>query len=169
MKIDIIRDTFEADHGDARGWTLSHFYIDGKLFGYACEDMDRGLDSAMSEDEIRSRKIKGRTAIPTGTYKCGVHIHNGKPTIHLLDVKGYQWILIHVGNDESDTLGCLLAGVARDIKKGIVLKSRIAVEWLDDHVLPKAQAGDLTVTVSRDPAAWEGFKSSPGAAELLAL
>ena len=158
MHVDIVRDFFEADRDGSHGWTLSQFYVDGKLFGFTCEDVDRGLDSAMPLEEIKEKKIKGRTAIPVGTYKCGIHIHNGKPTIHLLDVPGYQWILVHSGNSEEDTEGCLLAGLARDIRRGLVIKSRVAMSWLDLHVLPKAQAGELTITVRRDPQAWAEFQ-----------
>ena len=38
-------------------------------------------------------------------------IHKGM--LHIIDVPNFQWILIHVGNTELDTMGCLLVGLTR--------------------------------------------------------
>lgn len=71
------------------------------------------------EDGKREKKVAGETRIPAGRYKIerqtsgrffrGYNAdfdHTWVP--HLLDVPGFEGILIHIGNDTSDTRGCLL-------------------------------------------------------------
>lgn len=77
------------------------------------------------EDERRIQKVHSETAIPAGTYELalrgvgGFHnrykadarfrdIHRGM--LHLLDVPGFSWILVHCGNDDGHTAGCILVG-----------------------------------------------------------
>ena len=36
------------------------------------------------------------------------------------DVPGFEYILIHIGNDEDDTAGCLLLGSTADANKGFI-------------------------------------------------
>lgn len=114
-------------------------------FGFACEDVDRGLDSSMSLSEIAAKKVKGQTAIPTGTYELGWHQRpNGDIRLHVENVPGFQWILVHPGNDPSDSEGCILPGLARDIAKGTVSKSKLAVAWLEKEARAKG-AGTITI------------------------
>ena len=49
-------------------YTIGKLYINGVYECDTLEDVDRGLTSQMSLDEIKSKKIYGNTAIPTGTY-----------------------------------------------------------------------------------------------------
>ena len=75
------------------------------------------------EDEYRDSKKYGETRIPAGTYKIqfrtvgGFHakysarfydIHKGM--LHIVDVPGFDFILIHCGNTDEHTAGCLLVG-----------------------------------------------------------
>jgi hypothetical protein len=75
------------------------------------------------EDEYREEKIMHETRIPAGTYKItlrtvgGFHqryskrfkdIHHGM--LWVRDVPNFEYILIHCGNDDDDTSGCLLVG-----------------------------------------------------------
>lgn len=75
------------------------------------------------EDEYREQKVMHETRIPSGTYEItlrtvgGFHARYSErfPTIHkgmlwIRDVPGFEWILIHCGNDDDDTSGCLLLG-----------------------------------------------------------
>ncbi len=52
--------------------------------------------------------------VPTGNYTCvrGLHfLHSGPiETFELLGVPGHSGILIHPGNDESSSAGCILVG-----------------------------------------------------------
>lgn len=82
------------------------------------------------EDEKRTIKVFSETRIPAGTYRItlrteGSHheryklkfpeLHNGM--LWVRDVPNFKWILIHIGNDDDDTAGCLLTGISSYIKK----------------------------------------------------
>jgi hypothetical protein len=75
------------------------------------------------EDEPREKKVKGETRIPAGRYEIKLRTEGGfharyserfpyihKGMLHVTNVPGFQWILIHCGNSEKDTDGCLLVG-----------------------------------------------------------
>jgi len=137
MRCVLTRDTFTDSA------TLGTLTIDGKLFGYVCEDTDRGLDSAMPLADIKAHKVKGRTAIPTGTYQLGIRYSPGhkKDVLFLKDVPGYQYILIHTGNGAEDTEGCQLPGTVRDVAKMTVGHSTQAVAWLEANLMPLVRQG----------------------------
>lgn len=103
-------------------FTIGDLFINGNLFCNTLEDKDRGLDNSMSLEEIKSKKVYGKTAIPTGTYDITLDVVSSKfkdrtwakfcegKLPRLIDVKGYEGVLIHVGNRAEDTLGCILVG-----------------------------------------------------------
>lgn len=111
-------------------YTIGNLYIDGQWFCNTLEDKDRGLDSLMSLEEINKKKVYGETAIPTGIYRLNMKTVSPKfknaswakvykgIVPRLENVKGYEGVLIHVGNWASDTLGCILVGENR-IKGGL--------------------------------------------------
>lgn len=114
---------------------MSNLYIDGKWFCNCLEDADRGLDNSMSEDMIRTLKKPSITAIPRGTYEITLDVVspkfsrydfykdvcNGKVP-RLKNVKGFDGILIHAGNTDRDSSGCLLVG--QNKVKGQVVNSK---------------------------------------------
>ncbi len=134
--------------------TTGRLLYDGKPFGYVCEDVDRGLDAAMSRAKIAEMKIPGRTAIPTGRYEIGwVHSPSrGKFTPRLLDVPGFRGILIHSGNTAIHTEGCLLPGMGR--KTDRVDRSSTACSWLYARIRAACETGEVWITIERDAAAW---------------
>lgn len=151
MHLHLTRDTFTD------GATLGTLTIDGKPFGYVCEDRDRGLDATMPLAEIRARKVRGQTAIPAGTYRLGVRYSPGhkRDVLYLIDVPGFQFILVHSGNDASHTEGCQLPGTQRDVAAMTVGHSKAAVAWLEANVMPLVRQGAaVTYEITRDPAAW---------------
>lgn len=95
---------------DTGSETLSNIYVNGKLECF-------GL-----EDEFRKVKVQGETRIPAGTYKVsfrkegGFHLRYAKRfsfhrgMLHIENVPGFEYILIHIGNTDADTSGCLLLG-----------------------------------------------------------
>lgn len=103
-------------------YTVGKLYIDGKYFCDTLEDRDRGIDNSMTEQEIRTIKVSSETAIPTGTYRITMNVQSPKYkkraaykfcngfVPRLLDVKGFDGILIHIGNTKEDTAGCILVG-----------------------------------------------------------
>jgi hypothetical protein len=115
------------------GYTIGSLYIDGVYFCDTLEDTDRGLRQSMSIAEIRQKKIAGQTAIPTGTYSVTMDTVSPKYSAReayrfcggklprLIDVPGYEGILIHIGNFDSDTEGCILVGENK--VKGQVINS----------------------------------------------
>ncbi|MEJ7823497.1 MAG: DUF5675 family protein [Chitinophagaceae bacterium] len=90
------------------------FMPTGEMF-FTCEDTDRGLDKSMPLKTIWEKKVKGKTAIPTGTYEIIVSYSNKfkKYLPLLLNVPGYQGIRIHPGNTHADTEGCILPGISK--------------------------------------------------------
>jgi hypothetical protein len=75
------------------------------------------------EDEYREVKLKGETRIPAGTYKVTLRTSGGfhqkyskkfsefhEGMLWVRNVPNFEYILIHIGNFERDTEGCLLVG-----------------------------------------------------------
>lgn len=110
------------------GWTISNFFVNGVKWCEVLEDTDRGLNQNMPLSEIKKRKKDGITAIPSGRYEVVLRYSPNfkRETPWLKDVPGWQWVLIHGGNDPSHTKGCLLPGENK--AKGKVLNSR---HWED--------------------------------------
>lgn len=106
-------------------YSIGRLYIDGNYFCDTLEDKDRHLSGEMSLEEIKKIKIKGKTAIPIGRYEVTLNVVSPKFSNYsryswskeikgrvprLLNVKGFEGILIHPGNDSEDTDGCILPG-----------------------------------------------------------
>lgn len=102
--------------------TFGRLYINGKLM---CMTI---------EDEFRAVKVKGETRIPSGTYKVGKRYSPSKSPrfghdmLWIKDVPGFEYILIHTGNFESDSEGCLIVGTKIGTLNGkrAVLNSGVA-------------------------------------------
>ena len=107
-----------------KSYTVGALFIDGKYFCDTLEDrvVDRDRSGQFEGDE---KKIAGKSAIPYGEYKV---IVNRSPKFkrelpRLLDVPHFEGILIHRGNTQQDTGGCILVGENRI--KGKVINSTI--------------------------------------------
>ena len=109
-------------------YTIGELYINGQLFCSTLEDTDRGLTSAMTEDEIFDIKVKGKTAIPTGTYTVSFSYspHFKKYMLAVNGVKGFSGIRIHAGADANDTEGCLLVGKNTQVGRLTCSRSTLA-------------------------------------------
>lgn len=102
-------------------YTIGRLFIDGKYFSDTIEDKDRLLKQTDSLDKIKKTKVYAETAIPTGTYKV---IVNMSPKLkrnlpRLLDVPGFEGILIHRGNTAKDSAGCIIVGENKVVGKVI--------------------------------------------------
>lgn len=92
------------------------------------------------EDERREVKVMGETRIPAGTYKIILrkygrlhekyikkysNLHIGM--LHIIDVPNFKHILIHTGNTDEHTAGCLIVGDSQEnnglIENGFIGKS----------------------------------------------
>lgn len=84
---------------------------------------DRKFLAYTLEDEYRDNKVYSETRIPAGTYKIRLRTEGGfhakyskrfqdihKGMLHIVDVPGFDYILIHCGNTDEHTAGCLLVG-----------------------------------------------------------
>lgn len=103
------------------GYTIGIIYVSGKRLCESLEDTDRGLVSTMPTGKINQIKVKGKTAIPKGTYKVALSVspkfkdrvwakkYNGLLP-EILNVKGFSGVRIHPGNRAADTEGCPLCG-----------------------------------------------------------
>ena len=117
------------------GYTIGKLSINGKYFCDTLEDSDRGLDSSMSLDVLKHKKLAHITAIPTGRYQVTMAVisprlsksnfykqYGGGRVPRLLNVPAFEGILIHCGNTAKDTDGCILVG--KNSKVGMVLDSK---------------------------------------------
>lgn len=125
-----------------------------QLFRYSgCDDSTLGIlyvngrfECYTLEDEFREFKIDGETRIPAGRYLVEprkvlspkTKAYRSKYSwfdwhYQLKDVPGFDYVYIHVGNEENETDGCILVGDAASSNKkvrGKVLDSRSAFETL---------------------------------------
>lgn len=107
-------------------YTLGKLYVDGVYFCDTLEDRDRRLTQNMSTEQIKSMKVPGETAIPKGIYRVTLDVVSPKFSKYpfymqtcggklprLIDVKGYEGVLIHVADGpKRDSLvqGCIGIG-----------------------------------------------------------
>lgn len=139
-------------------YTIGNLYVDNVFFCNTLEDKDRGLHQTQSLLEIQSKKVYGQTAIPYGTYKIDMNTVSpkfkdrswakfcGGKLPRLIDVLGFEGVLIHVGNSESDTLGCILVGENKI--KGKVINSTATFQELYSVMLKaKLSEEEITLTI----------------------
>ena len=143
-------------------YCIDKLYINNEYFPDALEDPDRGLTDSMSLEEIKKIKIKGNTCIPYGTYTITLdvvspkfstktyykEVCNGKVP-RLLNVKGFEGILIHVGegsNGHRLTSGCLLVG--RNTIKGGLTESKKYFQLLYNQMIEAKNKGEkITIKI----------------------
>ncbi len=105
MHLQLLRFSSQADS------TLGALFLDGV---FQCFTL---------EDEQRNKKVYGETRIPAGRYSIQLKIHGGfherygqrfiafhKGMLWLRNVYNFDNILIHIGNKDDDTAGCILVG-----------------------------------------------------------
>ena len=153
MELKVKRKAFEKEY------TIGDLYIDGKFFSNTIEDCDRGLTQDMPLEEIKAKKVYGKTAIPTGTYEIDMNTISpkfqarswakpyGGKLPRLIGVKGFEGVLLHVGNTASDSSGCLLVG--KNSIKGMVTDStRTFHTLMSKYLLPAKLRGEkITITI----------------------
>ena len=116
MKLDVVRTQFGADA------TNGMLFVDGIFECFTLEDQVREGSMVMKETaiplgeyEIKYRNIGGYDSKYRARY--GTDWHNGM--LELQDVPNFTYILIHTGNTDEHTAGCLLVGeTQQDLDKG---------------------------------------------------
>ncbi len=111
------------------------------------------------EDEHRSEKVMHETRVPAGKYDIilrkhgGFHeryskkfnsIHGGM--LHIINVPNFKYILIHCGNTDEHTSGCLLLGDTQKnnvvYKDGFVGSSTSSYKRVYPHILKAFERGE---------------------------
>ena len=150
MKLKVLRFSSEAD--SSSGLLFEETAMGNKFLCYTLED------------ERRALKVKGETRVPAGTYKIelrkegGFHarydkkypgIHRGM--LHVTDVPNFEYILIHCGNTDEHTAGCLLVGDSQENNQittnGFIGKSTQAYKRIYPDIANAIDCGEeVTIT-----------------------
>jgi len=150
MKLEVLRFSSEADS------------TNGLLFEVT--DIGRKFLAYTLEDEARALKVRGETRVPAGIYKIelrkegGFHerytkkypgIHRGM--LHVTDVPNFEYILIHTGNTDEHTAGCLLVGDSQEnnqlLPDGFIGKSVNAYKRIYPRIASAIANGEeVTIT-----------------------
>lgn len=108
------------------------------------------------EDEKREVKKMHETRIPAGIYSLKIREYGGfyeryrqrfawhKGMIEICNVPEFTDILVHIGNSEADTSGCLLVGLGLELdsnKENRLLNSTGAYEKFYKAVYPALESG----------------------------
>lgn len=139
MKLTLVRDVVTPE------FTLGVLYVDGKFFGYTCED------------PVREVKIKEDTCIWYGTYEVKF---TWSPKYNcevpeVMHVREFRGIRIHPGNDKKDTEGCILPGLKRNVYNGTIADSKSACAWLYEKIKTHNTTIDIVKVTP------EGFEEVP--------
>lgn len=114
------------------------------------------------EDEYREHKVPKETRIPAGKYNIEVKSHGGFyhrykkrfgdwhiGMLRLCNVPQFTDILIHCGNHDGHTDGCLLVNQGCMVDPGEIRgqASRQAYRALYPHLIGPAERGELTIEI----------------------
>ena len=127
-------------------YTIGKMYLDGKYFCDTLEDTDRNISQSTPLDTIKKVKLPNNTAIPTGTYKVIVNVSPKFKRLlpRLLNIPGFDGVLIHRGNTDKDTSGCILIGENKVVGKVI---NSTCYETKLVSILNKAQDNKEGITI----------------------
>jgi hypothetical protein len=115
--------------------------------------INKNFECYTLEDEIREVKVWGETAIPAGRYQIKLRtegkmheqykvkfpaFHVGM--LHITGVPNFEYILIHIGNTDKDTAGCLLVG--NDVEASALEESTKAYEKMYRQVIVPLLKGE---------------------------
>jgi len=149
MKLKVLRFSSQEDS------TSGLLFLDGDLgLQFLCYTL---------EDEKRALKVRGETRVPAGTYKIELRKEGGfhnkykkkygslhKGMLHVTNVPNFEYILIHTGNSDEHTAGCLLLGDSQEnnniIKDGFIGKSVNAYKRVYPYIV-KALELNQEVTI----------------------
>jgi len=137
-----------SDSGDSTNGMLFELLPDGREF--LCYTL---------EDEHRDEKVMAETRIPEGTYDITLRTVGGHhekyskrfPDIHegmlwVRDVPNFEYILIHCGNTDEHTAGCLLLGDSQEnnqlMENGFIGKSTQAYKRVYPKILRAINNGE---------------------------
>lgn len=126
----LVLDLYRKFRGES--YCIGDLSVDGKFFCNTIEDKDRGLNHQPGA-ECSGNKIPKLTCIPYGLYRVTINQvspkFSSKPNYNwcngklprLIDVPHFSGILIHAGNTEKSSAGCIIVG--KNTIKGMVTES----------------------------------------------
>ncbi|WP_296635987.1 DUF5675 family protein [Polaribacter sp.] len=139
MEIDVVRYNSQEDFTDGI------FLING------------GFQVHTLEDEQRNKKLYGETRVWAGRYlvvlrteggfhqrylkKFGADFHKGM--LWIKNVPKFNYVLIHIGNDDDDTDACLLVGMSNNAdEKGFIGNSTTAYKKIYPQIRDAILSGE---------------------------
>ena len=137
MELEVIRFSSGTDSTNGALFEIDKHASAPHAEGYRCK---RKFLAYTLEDEYREEKKYGETRIPNGTYKLALRTVGGYNEkykrrfpdfhvgmLHVTNVPNFEYILIHCGNTDEHTAGCLLVGDSQEnnqiTKNGFIGKS----------------------------------------------
>ena len=142
MKRIALRDTY----------TIGKLYVDYHYFCDTLEDKVRDYNKDGDLNDVGEGKVYGKTAIPYGRYEITMKVQSPKYSQRasyawckgylprLLNVPHFEGILIHSGNDETHSHGCLLVGENK--VKGKVINSMETLKRLHRILKSASDSGE---------------------------
>lgn len=114
------------------------------------------------EDEFREKKVPGETRIPAGKYKLIARAYGGfynrysqkwdwhQEMIEVADIIGFTDVLIHPGNTDGNTEGCLLPNASASMTLSDIrgATSVAAYKNLYLQIIDSVRAGEATITIT---------------------
>jgi|TARA_R100000084_G_scaffold108653_1_gene71876 hypothetical protein len=156
MELEVIRFSDGTDSTNGMLLELNRHANSPHSEGYRCK---RTFLAYTLEDEYRDEKKYGETRIPNGTYEVGLRtvggyhqkyskrfpdIHIGM--LHVTNVPGFEYILIHCGNTDEHTAGCLLVGDSQENNQittnGFIGKSTQAYKRIYPRIAEAIECGE---------------------------
>ena len=149
MKLEVLRVSSDVDSSSGLVFNIT----DGRKF--LCYSL---------EDEYRNDKVMHETRVPAGTYQIQLRKVGGfnaryakkygdfhKGMLHVQDVPGFEYILIHTGNTDEHTSGCLIVGDSQEnnqlLKNGFIGKSVQAYKRIYTPIATALENGEeVTIT-----------------------
>lgn len=121
-------------------YTIGSLYINSTYFCDTLEDKVRDMPKEL--------KVWGKTAIMEGTYKI---IINYSPKFkrdlpRLLNVPFFEGILIHRGNTQEDTAGCILLGENK-VKGKVINSTPYEIKLVELMKDARDRGEEITITV----------------------
>jgi len=164
MKLEVLRISSEQDSTSGMLFEVNDTANNPHGEGFRCK---RKFLCYTLEDEKRDEKVMGETRIPEGTYEIklrtvgGFHqkytkrfgsMHRGM--LHITSVPGFDYILIHCGNTDEHTAGCLLIGDSQEnnqlIKNGFIGKSTQAYKRIYKVIVKELLANKKVLITYKD-------------------
>ena len=129
-------------------YTIGKLSIDGAYFCDTLEDKNRDLNHDGDLNDAGEGKVMHETAIPFGTYRVVVNVSPrfGRELPRLENVPHFDGILIHRGNTDADSSGCILVGENK-VKGKVINSTPYEIELVKRCKEALARGEKITITV----------------------